>query len=53
MSNHIDAISWAVPTLQNDLNAVTVSITDCYPDRLLESGNRAQLEASKPLRRGV
>jgi hypothetical protein len=36
MSNHIDARSWAVPTLQNDLNAVTVSITDCYPDRLLE-----------------
>jgi tetratricopeptide (TPR) repeat protein len=35
MSNHIDARSWAVPTLQNDLNAVTVSITDCYPDRLL------------------
>jgi hypothetical protein len=36
MSNHIDARSWAVPTLQNDLNAVTVSITDYYPDRLLE-----------------
>jgi hypothetical protein len=35
MSNHIDARSWAVPTLQNDLNAVTVSITDYYPDRLL------------------
>jgi hypothetical protein len=35
MSNHIDARSWAVPTLQNDLNAVKVSITDYYPDRLL------------------
>jgi hypothetical protein len=35
MSNHIDARSWAVPTLQNDLNAVTVKITDYYPDRLL------------------
>jgi hypothetical protein len=27
-----------VPTLQNDLNAVTVSITDYYPDRLLGCG---------------
>jgi hypothetical protein len=35
MSNHIDARLWALPTLQNDLNLVTVSITDYYPDRLL------------------
>jgi hypothetical protein len=35
ISNHIDARSWAVPTLQNDLNAAKVSITDYYPDRLL------------------
>jgi hypothetical protein len=42
MSNHIDARSWAVPTLQNDLNAVTVSITDYYPDKLLGGGHFRQ-----------
>jgi hypothetical protein len=37
MPDRIDARLWAVPTLQNDLNLVTVSITDYYPDRLLGS----------------